>query len=543
MNILDRIISAIDPEAGYKRAAYRQALVPVPQPQATISIAGGFTGGGYEAGDFGRERWMAGRNRAWTADEEFHLNVYDRQSIVLTCQDLYRNNEIAHGLVNRLADYVVHTGIRPQAQTSSKDWNDEAEAWFGEWAKIADYRRRPGTDFYRLQWMKIVDRYIHGESGDIITSSGQLQPVEMDRLATPNKLQSQKTVRSGVRFDDTGRLLSYYICDQTPEGFVDTEKYVEVPASDFIHVMWPWRVNQARGVPELAACIGKISDLKETDKYNLLKCKNDAKLFLKRTREQGGNPLGTVGPRGQTVATDSAGNKTVMEHHDWGEVFNGGKNENIESFRSEVPNMTYIPYMELQCKMLGACLGIPWEFILMVFTEGSFSAQRSALMHMLHKIMGMHADLSRIYCQRVWNWRIAKAIKYGDISKAPVDSRGVSEWYKVTWSLPNMGWVDPEAAIQGDKTAWQLGVRSLKSIIGGYGEDRDDTFADKGSDIVAAGDVAEAINAKHPDRQPVTWRDIINDGASGAKAAATNDMTKDMADINETAMTKGTPNE
>jgi lambda family phage portal protein len=539
MNLLDKIISAVSPETAYRRAQYRDAMTP----QAAVWGSGAYTGGGYEAGDFGRERWMAGRNRAWTADEEYHLNAYDRQSVVLTCQDLYRNNEIAHGLINRIADYVVHTGIRPQAQTSSKDWNDEAEGWFGEWAKIADYRRRPGTDFYRLQWMKMVDRYIHGESGDIITESGQLQPIEMDRVATPVSLQSKTTIRSGVRFDSTGKLVSYYICDQTPQGMVDLEHFVEVPASDFIHVMWPWRVNQARGVPELAACIGKISDLKETDKYTLLKCKNDAKLFLKRTRDQGGNALSGVGPRGTTIMTDSAGNKTALEHHDWGEVFNGNKGEDIQSFRSETPNTSYVPYLELQCKMLGASLGIPWEFILMVFTAGSFSAQRSALMHMLHKIMGMHADLSRIYCQRVWNWRIAKAMKYGDISKAPTDKRGVSEWYKVQWSLPNMGWVDPEAAIQGDKTAWQLGVRSLKSIIGGYGEDRDDTFADKGSDIAAAGDVADDLNKNYPNRTPVTWRDIINDGSSGAQKMAQTADARDQADADETKQTEGSPNE
>lgn len=495
------------------------AAVANKQPGVHASSGTGYGyGAGYEAIDFGRERGQAAWGRAVVADEEYHLGKYDRATMVLTCQDLYRNNEIAHGLVNRIADYVVHTGIRPQAQTSSKAWNDEAEAWFGEWMKIADYRQRPGTDFYRLQWMKIVDRYIHGESGDIITETGQLQPIEMDRVQTPTSLEKETTIRSGVQFDATGRLLGYYVCNQKPDGRVDAEKYVFVPAANFIHVMWPWRVNQARGVPELAACVGKIMDLREADKYTLLKAKNDAKLFLKRIQSGGSGPLGGVGPRGQTIVTDSLG-KTVMEHHDWGEIWNGKTGEDISSFRSEVPNSTYIPYMEFQCKMIGSCLGIPWEFILMVFTDGSFSAQRSALMHMLHKIMGMHSALSSIYCQRVWNWRVARAMKYGDISQAPVDSRGVSEWYKVIWSLPHMGWVDPEAAIQGDKTAWQMGVRSMKSIIGGYGADRDDTFADKGSDIESAGDIADKLNANHPDREKVTWRDIIDAGQMNGQPA------------------------
>jgi capsid protein len=283
-------------------------------------------------------------------------------------------------------------------------------------------------------------------------------------------------------------------------------------------------VAQARGVPALARLINNVTHVREADKYTLLKLKNDAKHFLKETRKEGAG-FGALGTRGSRTVADGDGNKTRIESKDWGIIWRGREGDDLQSFESRTPHSGHVPYLEWQCKKMGMALGLPWEFVLMVFTEGSFSAQRTALLHGLHKFIQWHSDTSRYFCQRVWNWRIAKAMKEGDLPKAPVD-KGVSQWFLVEWSLPNMGWVDPEAAAKAQSESWRFGKTSLKRIAAAEGADRTDILKEKGEDIADAIAQAAAINAAHPEAG-VTWRDLIDAGGGGGGKVEPAAMSED----------------
>ena len=500
-NLLDRTIEAVAPAWALRREEARAGLSDIK------------AWGGYEGTYMGRERPYYARWRAMQADEDAHVPMFDRVTLTLTLQDMRRNNEIFFGITERLPNYVVHTGIYPMARTSSKPWNKDAEGWYRNWMKVCDYRQRPGSDMVNLQKIAIRNRIISGETGFIFIDNGQLQPVEMDRVSTPKDFVKDAKVRDGIKYDGDGRMLGYFVCDRAKGGFLDTEKFEFVPRENFLHIANPWRFDQARGIPEAASLIGKLSDLREADKYTLLKLKNDAKQFLKRTRTAGGG-FANETPRASRVLADPQSNKQQeVESHEWGQVWNLKSGDDLQSFESRTPGQYHIPYMEFQCKQIGAALSLPWEFVLMVFTGGSFSAQRTALMHALHTFMDWHAWLSRTMNARIWNWRIAKAMKDGELELAPRDACGVSEWHKCEWSLPSMGWVDPEAAQNANALAWNLGNKSLKRTCADQGGDRDEMLDEKASDIEAALSRAKELNAAYPEAK-LSWRDIINPATS-----------------------------
>jgi lambda family phage portal protein len=503
VNLIEKAIAAVSPGWALQREVDRKNLSAVS------------AWSGYEGTSSGRERPYYARWRAMQADEDAHAGPYDRATLLLTLQDLYRNNEVFFGIANRLPDYVVGTGIIPQARTSSRAWNSAAEGWFRQWMKVADYRQRPGFDFVTHQKISIRARLIAGECGFVLLDNGQLQPIEMDRVATPAKLAKEANIRDGIKYDASGLTLGYFILGRQKNGYLDQDKFTFVPRENFVHVMSPWRFDQGHGIPEAASLIGKLSDLREADKYVLLKVKNDAKQFLKKTKSGGAGLLNETPRNARTITDATTGAQQAVESHEWGQVYNLRLGEDVQSFDSRTPNQQYVPYLEFQCKLIGAALGLPWEFILMVFTAGSFSAQRSGLLHALHTFTVWHDWLCRSLCTRVWNWRIAKAIKAGELDPAPADARGVSEWYKVEWSLPSVGWVDPEAMVASDTKAWQLGSRSLKDIAASAGRDRDDVLAEKKSDILEAIAIAAELNQDNPEAR-VTWRDIINAGQTGA---------------------------
>jgi len=167
-----------------------------------------------------------------------------------------------------------------------------------------------------------------------------------------------------------------------------------------------------------------------------------------------------------------------------------------------------VPYLDMQLKMLAPGIGIPYEYLMLAFTSGSYTAQRSASIHARNFFMRRHKRKALVM-QRIWNWRIAKAIKEGELPPAPVDEKtGMSEWWYCNWTKPGYLWLNPKEEATANQMLWNGGQRGMKSLIADTGADRDEVFAEKRNDIEQAQKEADAANAANPALN-LTWRDII----------------------------------
>ena len=109
--------------------------------------------------------------------------------------------------------------------------------------------------------------------------------------------------------------------------------------------------------------------------------------------------------------------------------------------------------------------------------------------------------------QRVYNWKIAKAIKAGELPPARVVN-GQSEWYKCKWIFPEFGWIDPTSEADVAVKEWNMGVTSLSSVCGKKGRDSEDVLREKGGDIQLAAKIAKEVSASTGVQ--VNWQDIIS---------------------------------
>jgi capsid protein len=146
---------------------------------------------------------------------------------------------------------------------------------------------------------------------------------------------------------------------------------------------------------------------------------------------------------------------------------------------------------------------------MLVFTQGSYSAQRVAMIAAHHTVMGWTNWENKVFNQRLWNWRVAKAIKNGALPPAPLDDKGQSQWWRVEWSMPFWQEIDTEKQVKGEMQAWKMGGASLKKIIASKGGERDDTFIEKAQDIVSAEKAAKLAMEQDPTLK-INWRDIID---------------------------------
>jgi capsid protein len=191
------------------------------------------------------------------------------------------------------------------------------------------------------------------------------------------------------------------------------------------------------------------------------------------------------------------------------------------------PGSQFPAFTERIARIIGASFGLPYEFVLLDFSMGSFSSSRAALLQTYRTFEGWQRWLIGGMLQPIWNWRIAKAIKAGDLPPAPVDARGVSEWYKVRWQRPEFGWVDPQSENQGHILAINAGASTLSEWCGKRGRDAEDVLHEKGADITTAIKVAESINAAHGTN--LTWRDLIVTNMPGQVVNQPTDKKQDDA--------------
>lgn len=116
MNILDRLIGWISPQAGAQREAWRQALEEMRH---------------YDAGSYGRPNanWYATNQSAEYTDR------YSRDTVRARARDLERNSDIMASVISSFIRNVVGKGVILQAETENAELNKEIEKLWKIWTK------------------------------------------------------------------------------------------------------------------------------------------------------------------------------------------------------------------------------------------------------------------------------------------------------------------------------------------------------------------------------------------------------------------------
>lgn len=488
---------------------------------------------GYDAASSSRYRRSRAWGRALPLDEDNLIGAHDRQSISLEAWDLYRCNEIGRAIGDRFPEYAVWMGIRPQARTTDKAWNQIAEDWWNQiYMPTCDASFQDGVDGIEHQRLALRHRLFSPGCGFVLLDNGQVQFVEGERIVTPGQYASDTNVIEGVRVAK-GAVVGYYVCPRGKGGNIDKTRWQYVPRAYFLHCWKKFRGDQYRHVPDIAACLNKLRDYDETDTYVFNKVKADAMNLWKEITTSG---MPNERSRGAAQVTDgNSQNPQKVTKHEWGQVWHGTTGEDLEAFQGKTPSSEYVPYLKHELQAIAASLGVSYQIIMLMFTDGNFSQERAAHMHNKHAFQMHHEWVVKCLERRRWNWRIAKAIKRSELPPAPMeDVLGASgrvvaqrsQWYRADWSLPFFDWVDPKKEAEANETRMRNGTRSLKQVIATEGRDREDVMDERAEDIEAAIERSDRVNTKHADAG-VTWRDLMDlGGKPQAQLAQNQGVTK-----------------
>lgn len=211
----------------------------------------------YEAG----QRWSPNRTylNGEVTDPRFDCDTASRTEIMRKARWFEKNN----GFANKLGDVYVQFTVGPNglpitSASSDEDWNQRMDNWLEEWNPLADISSRSGYGglMTTAAWREFFD----GEFFILKTGSPgrpRLQGIASHRVGTPYSLYGEegKTVIDGVKIDDRGRPVGYYIS----EG-IDDNKYTLRSSDQVIHIFEPSSPGQMRGISRLAPVLNLLHD-------------------------------------------------------------------------------------------------------------------------------------------------------------------------------------------------------------------------------------------------------------------------------------------
>jgi hypothetical protein len=384
---------------------------------------------------------------------------YDQ--LIANCMQLYRLDPMTKSIVDVVATYMGES--RPMATTGDASFDDMATAYFNEFFwNIADARRRPGVDFGMMQNLWTKYSFVGGDMLYAIMDEG-LYPYEGMQVRTPNQFRADDNIKHGIRVEPKApnRISHYYVTALNSGSlyFNAKEDFQRIPQSQAIFAPGKyWRTAMLRSMPELHAVATALMDYGETAKNVQGKIKFESMLF---TVERKGGLVS--GPGSNMANRGGTGGQVEHSDTDYGMRFqtSGTPDQDFKLSNMNNPGAQHVPYMEHAGRLIASGVGLPYEIVAHLYTNGSYTANRAARSDFKKNLMDRWAWRNKVLNQRVYNWAIAKAIKAKEIPPAPIDKNGRSLWHKCVWTLPHFPQIDEGKEIAADIKKWGAGQDSI----------------------------------------------------------------------------------
>lgn len=184
---------------------------------------------------------------------ESSQNQRDRVVLMYEARDLVDNAPEIREVARKFGLYLTPHEYSPT--TGDHDYNQIISEYFHAWCKNCDVTNR--HSFKKLVQLAAEERPVDGDCGFVIRRSGErlkLQLVPATRIGNPNDTAvASNNYFQGIITNDFGQPVAYRIYRVTRDGVYFGAE--DIPANQFCHFFDPNRVDQYRGVSDLASGI------------------------------------------------------------------------------------------------------------------------------------------------------------------------------------------------------------------------------------------------------------------------------------------------
>lgn len=470
---LDRLITAVSPEWGAKRAAARAHL--------------GIILRHYDGAALGRrtEGW---RTPSTDANEAARWNL---QRLRDRCRDLSRNNCWAGRGVRVMTRSVIGTGIMmrladPEGRPLEDATSKELRLAWARWALTPEIDADGRLGMYGMQ--RLLMRTIQ-QSGEVLVrrrwrrlSDGLTVPLQLQVLE-PDYLDKTKDgdaradgtgepVRriNGVEFDMLNRRRGYWLYRDHPGSSMQRDvRSVFVPASEIQHLYRVDRPGQVVGIPPLAPVVIHARDLYEFQDAWLMRNKIAAMFagFIHDSSDIDalGSPTAKVNPDG-----------TV------GDTFEPGTIERLPPGKqitfNDPPDLSGYPdYVSAELRAIAMALDVTYEQLTGDLRGTNFTSGRMGSLTHWEAVDDWRWDVMVPgFCDQVMAWfALAWEMRGG---KLPGDM-------VPRWTPPRRAMLAPTEETAASIKAVRGGLQSYSESLREQGYERDEVLDELSDDIKA----------------------------------------------------------
>jgi lambda family phage portal protein len=503
-SVIDRVINAVSPAAGLRRAMARDRLSRL-------------------SGDAGRQTMYAAAKTtrltgSWATLDPGVNAVIGVSSVNVRnrVRQLVRDFPYFARAVRNIVDFTVGSGIMLQSKIEDADGNldrklnQAIEDAFAFWAEDADVAGKIHfAEMTRLAKRQDVEsgefllvRRVDRNNGRYLPY--QLQIYEADWLTTqfdrgygPKMIQSappntpQTDIYQGIEYDrSTGRIQGYYFTD--PDGW---GKSIRVDAADVIHGFETLRPGQLRGMSVFAPAVMVAHDLSEYMDAEIDAAKMAAKYlgFIKSP-----DPMGLSS--GFTTATDPApgdGDRKFEEMENaLLKILLPGEEVTLAS--NPRPSGNLPPFVRMLLCMVAVTANMPYELLsgdYQGLSYSNFRMIRNDFMQSLKPTVDRHI---RHMLQPIGRDVLQWAVITGKVRIPGFFSNPMRYYQQLTWQPPGMESPDPLRETKAMADQVQNLTRSPQEIAAARGRDLEDVYRE----IAAARKMAADMGLGWPGQAP-----------------------------------------
>lgn len=462
-SLLDRVITAINPESGLKRHRARTML----------ALAGGYNGGRKD-----RRPTKLWHPQGTSADADVLPDLPDLRA---RSRDLERNAPLAAGAIATTVTNVAADGLLLQASIDNEalgitperadEMEREQEREFLTFCRTADFTRVQHLDEMGPMTLRaglqsgdsfIIRRY-RKDVGDVYGT--KLLVIEADRVSNPDRGPDTDTLAAGIEFDADGVPIAYHVSDRHPGALrVAKLKWTRVPArSDkglktVIHLFDRVRPELSRGVPYLAPVIEHLKQLSDYSDAEISAAVVSAMFtgFIKTEASEDEQPI--VGE------TDTALNANELKLGN-GAMIGLAPGEDVTFANPARPNANFDPFFQAFCRQIGVALELPFEVLIKHFTA-SYSASRAALEMAWQFFRKKRNWLARNFYDEVYGWMMDEAVASGRLDRPGYfeDPAIRAAYLGAEWIGPQRASLNPKQESDADKQDVEEGFKTIEQV-------------------------------------------------------------------------------
>ena len=503
MNIFDKIVEAVSPQAALKRESARWKL------GAIKSIRNS----GYDESGASRSKnsfrgWLASSK---TPQEDIDKNIpllrqrsrslYMSAPLAVSAIKTNRTNVVGVGLKLKSTIDADFLGMTPEAAV---EWQRNAEREFELWAKSKFCDSTRVNNFYEIQQTACIAWLMNGDACILVEYEKptrnfpyglRVHLIESDRVSTPNSTGNNvylyatnrdngNRIFNGVEVDKNNRVIAYHICNTYPNSNLYARKeWKRVQAfgektgiPNVLMIYETERPEQYRGVPYLAPVIESLKQLTRYSEAEMMAAVINGFFTVFVTSEKGTAEFGFSGvvDDDERVSDDDSNYELGP-----GMVNMLAPGEKIDIADAKRPSTNFDAFVTSLAKYVGAALEIPVELLIKSF-NASYSASRAALLE-AWKAFRMKRDwLASDLCQPIYEIFLNEAIATGRL-KAPgffLDPVIRMAYCGAQWNGPAQGMVDPGKEVDAAEKRIAIGLSTRqKETIEMSGGDFDSNIA------------------------------------------------------------------